>query len=197
MRWRAGSVPEISVFPTGISVSGVENLLYEHFSPVTGMKVGWTLRMNSASSCFACCIFHIKSISFENSYTAIRVAKAIIGTKVITLCFAMFALFLEFRATARLRPSHLGNRAVISHINPRGNWSGQPGSWEKALKPIKTSEFFQDFSQPLPPPFLSTVHQFCLKLTPLFVFILMLHPNHFKKEKFSPTFLRIEFTRSM
>ena len=25
----------------------------------------------------------------------------------------------------------------------------------------------------------------------------MLHPNHFKKEKFSPTFLRIEFTRSM
>ena len=38
---------------------------------------------------------------------------------------------------------------------------------------------------------LSTVHQFCLKLTPLFVFTLVLHPNHFKKEKFSPTFLRI------
>ena len=31
-RW-AGSVPEISVFPTGISVSGLKILPYEHFSP--------------------------------------------------------------------------------------------------------------------------------------------------------------------
>ena len=84
-----------------------------------------------------------------------------------------------------------------SQPGERSNWSWQPGSWEKALRPIKPSEFFQDFRQPLPPfsatflCHLSTVHQFCLKLTPLFVFTLILHPNHFKKEKFSPTFLRI------
>ena len=60
------------------------------------MKAGWILRMNSASSCFACCIFHIITISFDNSDTAIRVAKAITGAKVTTLYFAMFALFLEF-----------------------------------------------------------------------------------------------------
>ena len=36
MRGQAGSVTEISVFPTGISVSGLEILPYEHFIPVTG-----------------------------------------------------------------------------------------------------------------------------------------------------------------
>ena len=46
MRERAGSVPEISVFPTEISVSGLEILPYEHFTPVTGMNGG----MNSGGS---------------------------------------------------------------------------------------------------------------------------------------------------
>ena len=36
----AGSVAENSVFPTGISVSGLEILPDEHFSPVTGMTAG-------------------------------------------------------------------------------------------------------------------------------------------------------------
>ena len=35
-----GSVPEISVFPTEISVSGLEILPYEHFIPVTEMNSG-------------------------------------------------------------------------------------------------------------------------------------------------------------
>ena len=39
MRERPGSVAEISVFPTGISVNGLEILPYEHFSPVTGRKI--------------------------------------------------------------------------------------------------------------------------------------------------------------
>ena len=39
-----------------------------------------------ASSFFPCCIFHIISIPFNCSDTAIRVAKALIGSKVITLC---------------------------------------------------------------------------------------------------------------
>ena len=49
-----------------------------------------------------------------------------IGAKVITLCFAMFALFLEFRARTRPQDltafSHLGNRAEIYYMNPRQNW---------------------------------------------------------------------------
>ena len=40
MGGRAGSVAEISVFPTKISVSELEILPYEHFIPVTGMNGG-------------------------------------------------------------------------------------------------------------------------------------------------------------
>ena len=40
MRERTNSVQEMSVFPTEISVNGLESLPYEHFSPVTGMKAG-------------------------------------------------------------------------------------------------------------------------------------------------------------
>ena len=40
MREGANSIPEISVFPTEISVNELESLPYEHFSPVTGMKAG-------------------------------------------------------------------------------------------------------------------------------------------------------------
>ena len=77
------------------------------------------------SSCFACLIFLIISIPFSCRDTAVRVDKAMIGTKVITLCLAMFALFLKFRA--RTRPhgqdvtafSHFGNQAEISHMSPR------------------------------------------------------------------------------
>ena len=46
MRGEAGSVPEISVFPTEILVSGLENLPYEHFIPVTEVNGG----MNSGGS---------------------------------------------------------------------------------------------------------------------------------------------------
>ena len=40
MRGRACSVPEISVFPTGIAVSGLKIFRYEHFSLVTLMNYG-------------------------------------------------------------------------------------------------------------------------------------------------------------
>ena len=56
--------------------AGWKILPYEHFSPVTGMKVGWILWNRMTPSCFACCIFHIISIPFSCSYTDIRVAKA-------------------------------------------------------------------------------------------------------------------------
>ena len=96
-RGMASSVSKISVFPTEISVSGLGILLYEYFSPNTGMTVGWIMAVRMASSCIACCIFHIISIPFNCSDTAFRVAEAMIGTKVIIffvapclLCFSKF-----------------------------------------------------------------------------------------------------------
>ena len=50
--------------------------------------------------------------------SSIKVAKATIGVKVITLCFTMFALFLEFCTTN-------SNEAEISHMNPRWNYWSQ------------------------------------------------------------------------
>ena len=43
MKRRAGSVPEISVFPTEISVSGLEILPSEHFSPTLVTRAGFFL----------------------------------------------------------------------------------------------------------------------------------------------------------
>ena len=57
-----------------------------------------------ASSCIACCIFHIISIPFNCSDTALGVAEAMmIGAKVKYkfLCFVIFALFLKFDARTR------------------------------------------------------------------------------------------------
>ena len=90
------------------------------------------------SSCISCCIFHIISILFNCSDTTIRVAKAM--ESAIARCFAKFALFLEFVPELWIRSlafSHIGNRAEISHINPRRNCSRQPGSCEKALNNLK------------------------------------------------------------
>ena len=107
---------------------------------VTEMKEGWVLRINSVPSFFVCCIFHIISIPFNCSDTAIRVAKTMIGAKVITLCFVIFASFLELRTRTRCLQSvssaffHLGNRAEISHINQGGIGPRQAGSCEEAVK---------------------------------------------------------------
>ena len=74
---RAGPVSEISLFPIEISVSELEILPYEHFIPVTGMNGGMNfLAVRMASSCIACCIFHILSIPFNCSDTALRVTDA-------------------------------------------------------------------------------------------------------------------------
>ena len=68
-------------------------LPYEHFSPVTGMKAGWILVVWMALSCIACYIFHIMSIPFNISDTALRVAKAMIGAEVspCLFCFLNWA----------------------------------------------------------------------------------------------------------
>ena len=88
MRGWPGSVSQISVFPTGISVRGLEILPYEHFSQVTGM--------NCDGACgarrIACSIFYIKSIPFNSSDTALKVAKVIIFVFCHHfLCFSNFA----------------------------------------------------------------------------------------------------------
>ena len=68
-------------------------LPYEHFSLVTGMKAGWILVVWMALSCIACYIFHIISIPFNISDTALRVAKAMIGANVspCLFCFLNWA----------------------------------------------------------------------------------------------------------
>ena len=121
MRGQAGSVPEISV-------NGLKILLYEHFIPVTGMNGEMIiLAVRMASSCIACCIFHIISIPFNCSDTALRVSDGKIGPKVKIFVFR-HAFFVSRIWRQNLFPgsltcSHLGNRAEISHINPRQNSS--------------------------------------------------------------------------
>ena len=101
MRKRAGSVPEVSVFQTEISLSALENFAIWTLHPGYRDESGKNSTAQMASCCFAHCIFHIISIPFNRSDSAIRVAKATIGAKVITLYFALVALFHEFRARTR------------------------------------------------------------------------------------------------
>ena len=69
-----------------------------HFSPVTAMKAGQILAARMTLSCLACCVFYIISIPFNCSDTALRVARSMVGAKVIN----MFVLFCEFLAGTRL-----------------------------------------------------------------------------------------------
>ena len=92
---------------------------------------GWTLAARIASSCIARCIFHIRSILFNCSDTAIRIAKAMIIAEVIGfLCFAMFACFLAF-------PPELIARifGLISSRKPSWNFPYEP---EAKIRPAVT-----------------------------------------------------------
>lgn len=127
MRGRTGSVPQISVFPTGILVSVLKILPYEHFSPVTGMKAGWILAARMASSCTAYCVFHLISIPFNCIDTALRVVKAMVGPKVrifvfIRICF-IYRILSQNSFRGSLAFFHHGNRATISHMNRKRSWS--------------------------------------------------------------------------
>ena len=100
MRGRPGSVTETSVFPTGISVRGLENFAIwtlhpgyrdELFAIAHALNGRWRNSALSshnkaarmASFCFAWWIFHIITSPFNCSDTAKRVTKAMIGVKVI------------------------------------------------------------------------------------------------------------------
>ena len=68
------------------------------------------------------------------SDTAIRVAKAMIGAKVMILRFAVFARLSQGYSAF----SHIGNWAEIFHMNPRRNWPGNraiPVSWAHVRRP--------------------------------------------------------------
>ena len=65
MRGRAGSVTEISVFPTGISVSVLEISSYQHFIPVTGKKVTDTMHFRARTDITE---LSILSLCCDNSY---------------------------------------------------------------------------------------------------------------------------------
>ena len=116
----AGLVPEASVFPTAISVSGLKLLSYEHFSPVTGMKARWNLGWHRFVT-YACCIFHIISISFNYSDTTLRVTKAMIGAKVIILVFRHFCFISQISR----RNSSTGLLALSSR-NPGWKFPYEP-----------------------------------------------------------------------
>ena len=125
MRGRAGSVPEISVFPTEISVSGLEILPYEDVIPVTGPD-GIVLH----------CLLHFTHHSipfkvFNCSETALRVAEAMIGSKVDLFVFRhvcfVSRIWRQNSSTGSLSFFHPGNRAEISYMNPRRNSSRSTG----------------------------------------------------------------------
>ena len=88
-----------SVLPTGILVSGQETLAIWTLQPGYRDESGMNFSQQDGIV-FLCllAIFHVKNIPFHPSDSTIRVAKGMIGAKVIILCFDMFALFLELRA---------------------------------------------------------------------------------------------------
>ena len=70
---------------------------------------------------------HIRSIPFNCSDTALRVAEAMIGARVIIVVFR-HVWFVSRISRQNLSPgslavSQLGNRAEIPHMNPRRNSS--------------------------------------------------------------------------
>ena len=130
------SVPETSVFPTAISVSGAETFVLWALQPGYRDESGIKSGVQMALFCHLCLLY----FSHHNcSDTALRVTKAMIGAKVIIFVFRHVCLFLEFRARTHpqdYRPCHLAIRAENSHMNLRRNCSCKPGSCEEVLNQL-------------------------------------------------------------
>ena len=119
MRERAGLVPEISL-------NGLEIL------PWTS---GWILAVRLASSSIACCIFHIMSIPFNCSDTALRVTEAMIDPKVNFFCISPCLLCFS-NIAPELFPRIFGLFSSWYLIWSQGETGqpGQPSSCEEALR---------------------------------------------------------------
>ena len=115
MRGQAGSVSRLEILP------------YEHFSLVTLDES----RKNSGgpNAIFLPCLlyFHVISIPFNCSDTALRVAEAMKGTKVKIFVFhhdcCVSRIWHQNLSPGSLTFSPLKNWVEISHTNPRRNSS--------------------------------------------------------------------------
>ena len=114
-------------------------------SRLPGWTAGWILAVRMASSCIACCIFHIRSIPFNCSDRALRVTDAKVGSKVKIFVFRhvcfVSRIWCQKSSPGSLTFSHLGNRAKISHIyEPKAKFipvtepTGSTGLVWKALR---------------------------------------------------------------
>ena len=151
MRGRPGSVTETSVFPTGISVRGLENFAIwtlhpgyrdELFAIAHALNGRWRSSALSshnkaarmASFCFAWWIFHIITSPFNCSDTAKRVIKSMIGVKYYVGCISP-SLFCVSNFAPNLVPRIFG---LFS--------SGKPGwifSYEPKAKFVLVSRPFR------------------------------------------------------
>ena len=119
---------------------------------------GRILAVRMALSCIACCILHVISIPFNCSDTAFRFTEAMMGPKFFVFRYVRLVspICRQNSSPGSLAFSHLGNRAEISHMNPRQNsarsttlmWRGpycesnnsdstRRKLWKQALKVIK------------------------------------------------------------
>ena len=87
MGGQAGSVPEISAFPSKISVSGLKTLSYENFIPVTGMNIGMNSGGPDGIVLHFLLYFPHQNTPFNYSDTALSITEAMIGLKVKIFVF--------------------------------------------------------------------------------------------------------------
>ena len=95
-------------------------------SRLPGWTAGWILAVRMASSCIACCIFHIISIPFNCSDKALRVTDAKIGPKVKIFVFRYVCfvsrIWRQNSSPGSLAFSYLGNRAKIISYEPKAKF---------------------------------------------------------------------------
>ena len=148
MRGRAGSVPEISLFPNGISVSGLKIWPNKHFSPTSfpgsllftpqeerPWERGWLQPgyrdengMNSSNEFWIilhCLLYfphHKYPIQLQwYSYKSCQSYNRRESYNFVFHRVCFVSRILRHNSSSAF--SHLGNRAEISHKNPKWNWS--------------------------------------------------------------------------
>ena len=144
MGGQAGSVPQVSV-------SGQKILTYEHFNPVTGMRAWWILATRMASSCIACCVFHIISTPFtvQLQRYSFKGCQSY-GRResyhfCVWPCLLCSRILFQNSSPGSLSFFHLRNLAETSHMNPRRKWPRyRANPFNRA--PVKSPKSFAKFS---------------------------------------------------
>ena len=120
-RGRAGSAIESAVFATEISVSGPEILPYEHFSPVTKMNSGGP----DGIILHYLLYFPLRKHPIQLQWYSFKSYRSYNRREIDVfrhICFVS-RIWRQNSSQGTLAFSHLGNRAEISHMNPRRNSS--------------------------------------------------------------------------